>query len=723
MPLSPRSTATSVAVLVAAAVLIPWANANAQSYAALDEAPATGGELRLIAPRPSQEAPASPALGFPLKHTDVDVQIDGVMARVVVEQTFENPYAETLDAVYVFPLGPDAAVSAYEFALGERVVKGTIAEREEARQRFEEARAQGQTAGLLQQEKPNVFTQEIANLPPGEQIAVRFEYTELIAHWDGAFEFVFPMVVGPRYLPGHTTDARPVVGLPAGSSAPPGVTAVSFLPPGQRSGHDIDVRVALDPGVPLVDFSSATHALVDGGVLGTQQRLALDPGDTVPNKDLVLRWATAGEQTLVGALTHRADGDGFVNLVLHPKAEYSSSDLAPREVVLLIDRSGSMSGMPMAAAKDAAYDLLASLRPGDRFAVLSFSDSVQAFAPAPVVADASNIAAAQGWVSTLRTGGGTEMLDGLRRAIDAPLEDERVRAVYLLSDGEVGNDDDILAALDGTGGLRVYPVGIGSAPNRYLFDRTAERARGFATYIAPRDDVAVAVDELVARSTSPYLTDISIDWGGLAVHSPTPAALPDLHAGEPLVLSARYDRPGSGEIVLKARRGGQPVEVPLTLELPAEDDRVGVAHLWARRRIHELKSEALGQPGRPAKAEITKLGLQFGLVTDYTSYVAVDETRTVDRTGARSITQAVDLPEGMDWAGTFGGATTGSSTTASPSVTAAAAPRPSPQAPPRTSSSAPRRSSGGYGGGAIDPVSGLLLLGLGGAAAARRKKA
>ncbi len=691
--------------------------ASAASYAALDEAPATGGELRLVAPR-SSATPGQPGtvVGFPLQNTDVAVEIDGVMAHVIVEQTFENPYAEVLDAVYVFPLGPDAAVNAYELEIGERLVRGEIAEREEARQRFEEARSNGQTAGLLQQEKPNVFTQEVANVPPGESIVVRFEYVELADYYDGEFEFVFPMVVGPRYLPGSTSDPRPVVGLPAGQTAPPGTTGVSFLPPGQRSGHDIDIDVRLDPGVPVHSFASTSHSLVDGGLSGTEQALSLDPAHVLADRDFVLRWSTAGSQTLIGALSHKADRDGYLSLLVHPKADYTTGDVAPREVILLMDRSGSMGGQPMQAARRIAHDLLGALRPQDRINILAFSDGVDSFRPDPVPADAATVAEAQRWVAGISTGGGTQMLNGLRGAIAAPANSESVRVVYLLSDGEVGNDDEILGSLDRNApGLRIYPIGIGSAPNRYLFERTAERARGFASYVASSHDLEGAVATLIERSTRPYLTDLEVDWGGLDVRDVTPAALPDVQAGEPLVLSARYRKAGQGTVVLKATHAGRRVEIPLDLELADSADEPGVAYLWARRRIHELKTESLGKPDRGAKREITDLGMQFGLVTDYTSYVAIDQSRTLNRTGARTVTQAVDLPDGTSWNGVFGG----QAPQASPTVVASNTPQASRSS---SSSSTPSRSrrGGSFGGGDLDPISGLILLGL--AAAARRRK-
>ena len=728
--------------------------AHGSSYATLDEAPAGGGELRLITPRIAPARAAVPslsgqAIGFPLQHTDVQIEVHGVMAEVVVEQTFTNPYAEALDAVYVFPLGPDAAVHGYEFVVGERLVEGQIAEREDARRRFEEARDAGHTAGLLQQEKPNVFTQEVANLPPGEDVVVRFRYVELVDYLDAEFELVFPMVVGPRFLPGATSDPRPIVGLAAGQAAPAGVTSVSFLPPGMRSGHDIDVNVQIDVGVPLVAFHSLTHTVVDDGTTDTAQRLSLDPSDRLPNKDLVLRWSAAGERTTVGALTHRADSNGFLSLVIQPKAEYTQNDVAPREVILLIDSSGSMSGGPMARAKDVTRGILSTLRPADTVNILAFSDAVRPWRDGALEATPNNVGSAMSYVDGLTGSGSTQMLAGLTEALAGTPRDERVRIVYLLSDGEVGNDDEILATLGGArGGLRVYPVGIGAAPNRYLFERTAERARGFASYVSLNEPIDEVVAALIERSTRPYLTDLELGWGGLTVTDVVPGALPDVQAGQPLVISGRYKTPGQGTAVLRGRLAGRVVELPIELELPEEQDQAGVAYLWARRRIHEIKSEHLGQPDGAAQRDITDLGMQFGLVTDYTSYVAVDRERTLDRTGARRVEQPVELPEGMSWKGLFhrGGSqtapTVGAAPTSPPLAPAPArlAPSPrttSPPAPTPRATPAPRRTAskakrprkrrggsfgGGGGGGAIDPMTGLLLLGIGVAARRSRKK-
>ena len=719
-----------------ATTLLLHQEAHADSYATLDEAPAGGGELRLVTPR-SVPAPAGvpavdgQAIGFPLQHTDVQIAVHGVMAEVIVEQTFTNPYAEALDAVYVFPLGPDAAVHGYEFVIGERLIEGQIAEREDARRQFEEARDAGHAAGLLQQEKPNVFTQEVANLPPGEDVVVRLRYVELVDYVDAEFELVFPMVVGPRFLPSHTSDPRPIAGVPAGRAGPPGATSVSYLPPGMRSGHDIDVAIQIDVGVPLVGFDSLTHLLVDGGVRGTAQRLSLDPGDRLPNKDLVLRWTAAGERTTVGTLSHRVDEDGFVSVVIQPKAEYSQNDVAPREVILLIDASGSMSGGPMHRAKDVARGILSTLRPGDTVNVLAFSDSVRPWRDGTTDATTDNVSRAMAFVDSLSGGGSTQLLAGLTEALSGSPRDERVRVVYLLSDGEVGNDDEILATLSGDlGGLRVYPVGIGAAPNRYLFERTAERARGFASYVTLDESADEAVAALVERSTRPYLCDLELDWAGLGVTDVVPSALPDVQAGQPLVISGRYRQPGQGTAILRGRLAGRVVELPIELELPEERDQAGVAYLWARRRIHEIKSEHLGQPDGAAQRDITDLGMQFGLVTDYTSFVAVDRERTIDRTGARRVEQPVEVPEGMDWKGLFHRAgskpapTVGSS---KPTPNLPTAPVPTAaQATPRrvASKTSPRRkrSGGSFGGGAIDPMTGLLLLGLGLAARGARRK-
>lgn len=621
------------------------------TYAALDEAPAEGGELRVATPGQYTDDEGRTLIAFPLTHTRVDAEVQGPMIQVQVEQTFENPFPDPIEAVYVFPMSPDAAVNAYEIVIGERTIIGHIAEADVAEQIYEDAKAAGHTTGLLKQTKPNVFVQSIANIAPGETIVVRFRYVELLQYEHGrGFRFVYPMTLTPRFLPEGTTDPHPV----SGGGGARADTHVEYVGPGE-SGTVVELHVGLDAGVPVHNLSSPSHAITHT-LMDTWGEVTLADGAAIPNSDFILDIDSAGEQTVVGVLAHRdEEHGGFFTLVVQPKLEYVEGDITPREVTLLIDVSGSMGGEPLARAKFFAEELLASVSERDTLNIITFASSTEQLSPSPVAGTAANVQLGLDFVSGLTAGGGTYMNSGIQAALGHAPAGETIRMVYLLTDGGVGNDDEILAAVrTPEGENRIFPVGISAAPNRYLLDRLADEGRGFASYVNLIEDPTLVATALVRRTLWPYLTDISIDWGGLPIDQVTPEVLPDVYAGLPLVVAGRYEYGGSGRIVVNGRRAGQPFSLPLQLELPDYEPREPVAYLWAGRRIRELLAKQYGGEVPEIVAEVTKLGLEFSLVTPYTSFVAVDDGRVVDGE-LQTVTQPSETPSG------YGGSSAGSS--------------------------------------------------------------
>ncbi len=720
-----RVTTVGAVLLFGVCGLVGAAFAS-QSYASLDEVPAGGGELRLSQPSSDVVGPdGAPSIAFPLRHTRVDVDVDGPMAQVQVEQTFENPFDEPLEAVYVFPMSAEAAVNAYEIHIGERVIKGEIRRKEEARRAYEEARAAGHTAGLLEQVKPNVFIQSLANIAPREEIRVVFRYVELLRFEDTSFELVYPMTIMPRYLPSSTSDPRPVGGHAAGqpaSGAQPGATSVPYAAP-QRSGHDIEVFVHVDAGVPVGAVESPSHRVLVSQEDKTTVSVELDPGDRIPNKDLVLRWDTAGESTLVGLLTHASRGEGFLAMMVQPKADYFEGDITAREVILLVDVSGSMSGPPLQHAKGVAHGMIDTLNDGDTFNIITFASVAMEMERHPISGDDRGRSLGHAYLDSLHAGGGTEINSGIQRALDRPPVGGRVRMVYVLTDGGVGNDDEVLGQLrHPEGENRIFTVGIGPSPNRYLLDRLAEEGRGFASYITLNEEVTGLVDELVKRTAWPYLVDLDLDWGGLDVHGLTPAILPDVFAGLPVAFAARYSEPGVGTVSLQARRAGKEVEIQLPVALPDTEDRPAVAYLWARRRIKELMAAQYGHEDPRIVAEITSLGLEFSLVTAYTSFVAIDNERVVEGGPGVRVDQPSEHPEGVDPGGTLGagwggGSSSGSSASGYSSYGGS------------SGGGSSGSSSGGYSSGAhednlgaLDPFTFAAFFGLLGLAWARRRQ-
>ena len=674
------------------------------SYAAMEEIPVGGGELRLVEPRETRDDDGAvvQAIAFPLRHTDVRTKVSGMSALYTITQTFENPYDVPIDAVYVFPLGDEAAVTDYAIVIGERTIAGEIKKKDEARRVYEEAKASGHTAALLEQEKRNVFKQRIANIAPREQIKVKLAYIELLDYREGQYEIAVPLVVGPRYLPADALGKSPVGSHHEGASARAGVTSIPYAD-ASVAGSTVSFTADIDAGVPVLGVASPSHQLRVDDVAPTKRIVTLANAAELPNKDLVVRYRTAGEQTLVGVLAHRTGKRGYFTLVVQPKAAYKTGDIVPRELMIVVDTSGSMDGQPLAQAQALATALIDSLRPTDTFNVMAFSGSTIAMVPTAIAGDAAGKAQGKQFVTALRSGGGTEMGPAMARALSRAPGDDRIRLVYFLTDGFVGNDDVILSAARGNlGHNRIFSIGIGSSPNRALLNQIAAVGRGFASYLNLGENAQHLGEDLVARTSNPYLTDIEIAWNGLAVGAVTPAAIPDVYAGMPLVVSGVYTHPGRAKITVSATTAGRRVKIPVDVTLPDRVANPPVAGLYGRKRIDELYAIA-GEELTPAvAAQITELGLAHRIVTDYTSFVAVDRTRVVNHDGnSRVIEQPALVPAGVNPETAIG-------------------PAPSSPAPASYSSSESRGGGGGGGGwiggggggGDVDLLTLLLALAL-----------
>ncbi len=669
-------------------------------YAAMEEIPVAGGELRLAVPQPMPDGSGDQIIAFPLRHTAIHADVAGMLAVYTVEQVFENPFDEPIEAVYVFPLGDEAAVSGYAITIGERTVIGEIKERDAARATYEQARADGHTAGLIEQEKPNVFAQHLANIAPHETIKVRIEYSELLDYLDGEYTIVAPLTVGPRYLPAEGVGKKPVGSKHAGTAGRPGVLDIPYVE-AEIAGSTVSFTADVDAGVPILGVTSPSHDLDVEVVTATRSTNALTNTGELPNRDLVVRFGTASAQTMVGVLSHRVDDDGYFVLVVQPKAEYRTGDITPREVILLIDTSGSMDGLPLRQAKDVAGAILDTLGNQDTFDIVSFSGAVSLMSETPIAGDRAGREAGHAYLDGLQSGGGTEMTAGMLAALATAPGNDRVRIVYMLSDGYVGNDDVVLNAAKGALGVnRVFPVGIGEAPNRALMDQLAVVGRGFSSYLALDESAGDLTPSLVRRSAYPYLTDVEIDWGGLAVADVTPEAIPDVYAGQPLILSGRYTKPGKATIEVTANTAGRRVSIPLEVALPTSTTLEPVADLWARRRVDALLATA-GPDGPDARVVkgVTDLGLRFAIVTDYTSFVAVDRSRVVVPGGASKVVeQPAAVPEGVNL-DTAVGDDGGGSSSYTPSSSG-------------YSSGGGGGGGGDWGGGDADPLTLLLALAL-----------
>ena len=601
---------------------------------------ATAGSLLSILPDGHFGAPC------PLVHTNVKADISGPLARVTVEQEFRNPLEQKIEALYTFPLASDAAVDEMTMLVGDRTVRGKIKPKEEARAIYEAARNAGYLAGLLDQERPNIFSQAIANIRPGETVKVVIKYVETVKYEDGLYAFSFPMVVGPRYNPR---------GTPNTATINPPVT-----PKGTRAGHDISIEVALDAGVPLNFIRSLTH---DIDVLKTGNataKVTLRNKSELPNKDFVLQYDVSGAKIADAVMTHRDARGGFFSMILQPPAQVRQDEITPKELVFVLDTSGSMSGFPMEKAKETMRMAIEGLHSHDTFNLITFSGDTHVLFPRPVYATPENVAAAKRFLESRQGGGGTEMMKAIRAALDPSDSADHIRVVCFMTDGYVGNDLEIVGEVKKHPNARVFSFGIGSSVNHFLLDQMAREGRGEVEYVGLEDDGSAAARRFYQRVNTPLLTDLRLEWNGVAVSEVYPARLPDLFSARPMIISGRYDAPGKGVLRLIGKQAGHDFVRDIPVSLPAIQPEHGVvATLWARRKVDALMATnwtgmQSGNPGPEVKSAITQLGVDFGLMTQFTSFVAVEESIRTEGGKPVRVETPVEMPAGVSYEGIYG---------------------------------------------------------------------
>lgn len=642
------SVAAVSAILVAGFVLrgTPAAAADAA-----DEV--TQGALKVTG-KPGQRL-----LEFPLLHTDVEAEIAGLVAKVRVTQEFGNPYGDPIEAVYVFPLPDNAAVNDMVMKIGERTIRADIQTREQARQTYETARAAGQRAALLEQERPNIFTQSVANILPGDKILITITYVQDLRYDHGTYELNFPMVVGPRYIPGG-----PLPDPPLGGGWAPDTTRVPdasritppVLRPEERSGHDIALHVKLDAGVPIQDLRCVSHDVMMERVDDREADIRLNPKDSIPNKDFILRYDVVGEKPESAFLPYHGQEGGYFLLMVQPKADYKPTELTPKEMVFVVDRSGSMSGDPIEKAKEAMRRCVKGMNGNDTFQIIGFSTSATTFAPKPVANTSENVAKAIEYIDAMDGSGGTEMLEGIRAALDYPHDPERMRIVFFMTDGYIGNETEILGAIEEKlGEARLFSFGVGSSVNHYLLDSMAKVGRGTVQYVRPDEETESAVSRFYERIARPYLTDISVEGKGVELLDLYPQRIPDLFSAQPVIVHGRFDKPGKGDVRITGKIAGKPWATSIPVELPGgESGSEALAALWARQKMAELM-DSMYQGEKPETVQqITDLALEFRLMSPYTSFVAVEEKVVNEGGVVKTVQVPVPMPEGVSYEGVFG---------------------------------------------------------------------
>lgn len=595
-------------------------------------------------------------ISFPSLKTDVTADIQGDLAAVTVVQTFINPTSQPLNATYLFPLNKDAAVHAMQMQVADEIIEARISKKAEARKTFETAKREGKAAALLEQQRPNMFTQNVANLMPGLPIVVTLKYVQTVPRVDGAYELVVPLIVGPRYQPVQRPNVLARTGrIPisddapraAAPNAPEGVWRFApappyppvnrlTVPPNVVDEDRVSLKVNLAAGVAIGDVTSTTHAITTTGNRNDSKRsIALANDRTIDNRDFILRYELSGKVVQAGLLTHKDDKGGTLLLLIEPPAVPAAEDVTPREMIFVLDTSGSMNGAPIAASKAFMAEALRVLRPSDYFRIIRFSSSASELSAGPIPATPANLRSALTFVKALRANGGTEVLSGLRLAFNSHPLPGTHRMLVFLSDGYVGNEAEILNMVAaGIGNAHTYVLGVGTGVNRFLLAEMAHQGRGFMRIIDPTEKSEEAAVAFAKKLNATLMTDLSIDWGDLTVSDVTPATLPDLFAGDSLRVQARFTRGGEHVINIKGKVRGREASLPIKLSLPDEatgEETRAVPLIWARTKIKDNMRELMipellrrsGLSNAALEDAVTKLGLTYHLTTQWTSFVAV----------------------------------------------------------------------------------------------------
>ena len=591
----------------------------------------------------------------PNQATEVEIVVRGLLTEATVTQRFSNPGDDWVEGVYVFPLPPKTAVHALRLKVGDRIIEGQVQEKAQAKRTYETAKRQGKKASLVEQERPNIFTTSVANIGPGEEVAVEIRYQEILEYDAGRFELRFPMVVGPRFMPGSPVGtASKGTGWALDTDQVPDASRISppVLHPSEGQVNSVTLRVSVDAGMKLESVNCLSH---DVAVDRRRKSFEVILDDVPADRDFVLEWRPKrGSEPRAAVFTEEVDGSIYVFAMFVPPADdHVEAVRLTRETVFVIDTSGSMSGASIDQARQALELALDQLRPGDWFNVIAFSSMTTHLFRTSRQALPVNIDEARAWVRRLDAHDGTNMLPALTAALVDHEQPTPLRQVVFITDGCVGNEDALFGAISRQlGRSRLFTVGIGSAPNANFMERAASFGRGSSTFIGRPSEVAQRIGDLFSKIENPVLTDIKLVWPDPDAET-WPQRVPDLYAGEPVVLVSRMGTT-HGRLAMSGVRGDGAWEADVGLKNGAE--RAGVNRLWARRKISALMDrKAAGESEETIREQVLEVALDHHLVSKYTSLVAVDVTPTrPESEGVSTRPVPTNLPAGWQFGKVFG---------------------------------------------------------------------
>lgn len=592
---------------------------------------------------------------FPLKQTNVTVDINGMIADIHVMQTYANEGENPINASYVFPASDKVTVHGMQMQIGNQLVTAQIKEKEEAENEFEEAKEEGKSASLLEEERPNVFTMNVANIMPQDQVSIDLHYTELITPAEGIYQFVYPTVVGPRYV-------SPVIDENGEREE---WTQTPYLHEGVMPEDKYDIRVSISAAVPITELTSSSHEINVAWNEATNAVVSLaDASDYAGNRDFILDYKLTGEDISTGMLLNTGEDENFFMLMVQPPERYETQDIPAREYIFVLDISGSMRGYPLDTAKELIRKLVSGLRSTDTFNLILFAGDAYQMSEQSVPATEENIKRATRLIDYQEGSGGTKLAPALEDAIDVPQEETVSRSIVVITDGYISGEAEIFELIHNNAGKAdFFPFGIGSSVNRYLIEGIAKTGQGEAFIVTDEDEAEKTAEQFRTYIQSPVMTDIQVQFDGFEAYDVEPAVLPTLFAQKPIVLLGKWRGEPQGAVTITGKTGSGDYEQTIAIakaqpsaEAQDADSASGesvsavtlesdvLRYLWAQKRVERLTDYGLNKDNPDVKEEVTQLGLTYNMLTPYTSFIAVVETIRNPEGNATDTSQPLPLP-------------------------------------------------------------------------------
>ncbi len=577
---------------------------------------------------------------LPLKGTEVKTNINGIIAETYVTQTYANEGERPINASYVFPASTKVAVHGMTMQIGDQRITAVIKEKEEAKEEYEEAKSEGKSASLLEEKHSNVFTMDVANVMPGDTIRIELHYTEMVESSEGTCSFVFPTVVGPRYA-----------GVLEEGQAEEGEwVETPYLEEGVSPDSEYQIAVNVSTGVPIADLRCDTHEVNVEWKKNSEAKVTLaDSGDFVGNRDFILEYEMSGEEVQSGLMLYEGEEENFFLLTMQPPERYEPKDILPREYIFILDVSGSMEGYPLDTAKELIRNMVGNLRSTDCFNLFLFSDIVSEMSLQSLAATEENIKCAMDLIDMQEGGGGTELAAALDCALATPAKEEMARNVVVITDGYIYDEETIFRQVrEQQGEADFFAFGIGSSVNRSLMEGIAAVGMGEAFVVTEEEEAKETAERFRTYIEAPILTDIQVSFDGFDVYDTEPSAVPTLFAEKPVVLFGKWRGEPDGTVRISGKSGSEDYvqELKVSDTSPTEENEA-IRYLWARKKVEALTAYGYATVDDHTKEEITSIGLDYSMMTPYTSFVAVLDTVRNPDGSSMDVDQPSPLPKGV----------------------------------------------------------------------------